>query len=91
MWAHESSFARAKFVRQKTYVEDVIQKDGSTHLDVKCAGMPDSVKKYVTFENFAVGFSIDPKDPKDKGKDFKMLPSVVKGGVVLKDTVFTIK
>lgn len=75
-WKHESTFTRAKFLRQKTYVEEV---DG--HLDVKCAGMPDKVKEKVTFDNFKVGF-----------RSFgKLLPKHVDGGVVLVDTEFTIK
>lgn len=101
-WKHESTFKRAKFIRQKTYVEDIyakeiaIQEDGesksiivecepheatTTILNVKCAGMPDGIKKKVTFDNFEVGF-----------KSFgKLLPKHVDGGVVLVDTEFTIK
>lgn len=75
-WKHESTFSRAKFVRQKTYVEEV-----NGHLDVKCAGMPDGIKGKVTFENFKVGFS----------SFGKLLPKHVNGGVVLVDTEFTIK
>jgi hypothetical protein len=75
-WNHESTFTRAKFVRQKTYIEEV---DG--HLDVKCAGMPEVIKQYVTFENFKMGFS----------HSGKLLPKQVSGGVVLQDTDFTIK
>lgn len=52
-----------------------------TKLTVKCAGMPDSVKEFVTFENFKIGFT-------HKGK---LLPKHVNGGVVLIDTDFTIK
>lgn len=99
-WKHESTFKRAKFIRQKTYVEDVYGKmvwneedqkykfkecskeeSSCTELNVKCAGMPDKVKKKVTFDNFEIGF-----------KSFgKLLPQHVNGGVVLKDTEFTIK
>ena len=74
-WDHESTFTRAKFLRQKTYVEEI---DGE--LDVKCAGMPDNIKENVTFENFQVGFS-------SMGK---LLPKHVDGGIVLEDTEFTI-
>jgi hypothetical protein len=75
-WKHESTFQRAKFIRQKTYVEEI---NGELH--VKCAGMPDKVKHKVTFDNFKVGF-----------KSFgKLLPKHVDGGVVLVDTEFTIK
>lgn len=75
-WKHESTFQRAKFIRQKTYVEEI---DGE--LNVKCAGMPDRIKKLVTFDNFEVGFS----------SYGKLLPKRTQGGVVLVDTMFTIK
>jgi len=75
-WKHESTFQRAKFIRQKTYVEEI---DGV--LNVKCAGMPDNIKDKVTFENFKIGF-------KSYGK---LLPKHVNGGVVLVDTEFTLK
>jgi hypothetical protein len=92
-WKHESTFYRAKFLRQKTYVEDVIldkpvyYRKGNKlimtnhHLEVKCAGMPDRIKERVTFENFEVGFT----------SYGKLLPKHVNGGVVLTDTEFTIK
>lgn len=75
-WKCEGTFDRAKFIRQKTYVEEI---DGELH--VRCAGMPEAVKKYVTFENFGVGFT----------SHGKLLPKHVDGGVVLVDTEFTIK
>jgi hypothetical protein len=75
-WDHESTFRRARFIRQKTYIEEV---DGKLH--VTCAGMPDDVKKNVTWENFRPGFS----------SGGKLLPQHVKGGLFLKDSVFTLK
>lgn len=75
-WKHESTFQRAKFIRQKTYIEEI---DGV--LNVKCAGMPDRIKEKVTFENFEVGFT----------SFGKLLPKRTQGGVVLVDTMFTIK
>jgi hypothetical protein len=92
-WKHESTFYRAKFLRQKTYVEDIIldkpmvYRKGNKlimtnhHMEVKCAGMPDRIKERVTFENFEVGFT----------SYGKLLPKHVNGGVVLTDTEFTIK
>jgi hypothetical protein len=93
-WAHESTFKRAKYLRQKTYIQDIYAKevDGklkecspeeatTTKFSVKCAGMTDQIKKKVTFENFKVGFSSYGK-PK---------PKQVPGGVVLVDDRFTIK
>jgi DNA polymerase type B, organellar and viral len=85
-WKYEYTFERGKFIRQKTYVEEIIKKNKETgedelHLEVKCAGMPDKVKEKVTLENFQVGFS----------SFGKLLPKHVSGGVVLVDTEFTIK
>lgn len=97
-WAHEGTFKRAKYLRAKTYCYEMymkeVEKEGEkvlkpsnpkeyTHLkfDVKCAGMTDKVKENVTFDNFQLGFS----------SFGKLLPKHVAGGVVLKDTVFTIK
>lgn len=82
-WKHESTFKRARFIRQKTYIEEIYLNDEKTEtkLNVKCAGMPDSVKKKVTWENFHVGF-------KSNGK---LVPKHVPGGVVLVDTEFTLK
>lgn len=98
-WAHESTFKRAKYIRQKTYAYDIyvkeVEKDGKKVLkpcskeesttvkfSVKCAGMSDGVKKFVTFDNFKVGF---------KSSIGKLKPVHVSGGVVLVDTDFTIK
>lgn len=96
-WKCEGYFVKAKFLRAKTYMEEHIlnskgksitslegtkEWDGSsTHIDVKCAGMPDKCKKDVTFENFKQGSTF-------KGK---LMPKTVAGGVVLVDTEFTIK
>lgn len=75
-WAHESTFTRARFIRQKTYVEEI---DGKLH--VTCAGMPDAIKEKVTWDNFIKGF-------RSYGK---LLPKRVQGGIILKDTEFTLK
>lgn len=97
-WAHEGTFKRAKYLRQKTYCYDMyvkeVEKNGEIEyvpsnreehnalkFDVKCAGMPDTVKKKVTFDNFKEGFSADGK----------LMPKHVAGGVVLDDVMFTIK
>lgn len=83
-WQHEATFKRGKYLRQKTYFHDVyIDNNPSkgTIKVVKCAGMPDEIKEKVTWETFKVGFS----------SHGKLLPKHVPGGVVLVDTVFTIK
>lgn len=87
-WDHEKTFTRARFLRAKTYIEEV---DG--RLEVTCAGMPDDVKYYDP---------TDPEDkPEDHptwdnfrpGKTYpgKLLPKRVPGGIVLDPVVFSIK
>jgi hypothetical protein len=96
-WKHEGTFKRAKFIRQKTYLEQYEGHMGKWNTDrqwkgktvwlhcprpeVKCAGMPETIKNKVTFTNFKVGFS-------GWGK---LTPKHVNGGVVLVDTEFTIR
>lgn len=72
----EEVFTNARFIRQKTYMELVNGK-----WDIKCAGMPDSIKKKVKPEEFVEGGMWDGK----------LLPQVVPGGVILKNTTFKIK
>ena len=75
-WKHESTFSRARFVRQKTYVEEI---DGE--LNITCAGMPTQCYKHVTWDNFNAGSSFEGK----------LQITHVHGGIVLKDIDFTIK
>ena len=79
---------RAKHLRAKCYVLE--HSDGS--LTVKCAGMPDNVKKLVTFDTFEFGFTNAVPDgeggwtvPSGQGK---LLPKAVPGGVVLVDSIY---
>ena len=75
-WAHESTFARARFLRQKSYIEEINGK-----MEITCAGLPESCYPYVTWENFKPGTSYPGK----------LQPKHVPGGIVLKDIDFTIK
>ena len=75
-WKHESTFTKARFVRQKTYLEEI---DGE--VKITCAGMPKECYKYVEWEKFKEGFTCSGK------LTFKH----VKGGVKLVETDFTIK
>ena len=63
----------------------------TTKLDIKCAGMPDRVKKLVTKKNFKVGFSVLDTDETIPKEFKKLAPKKVKRGVVLVPTDFTIK
>lgn len=74
-WKHESTFTRARFLRQKSYIEEI---DGE--MKITCAGLPESCYKYVTWDNFKAGASYPGK----------LQPKHVPGGIVLKDIDFTI-
>lgn len=90
-WAYEGTFKRARYLRQKTYCYDLyVDENGKpcpkdqavdTKFVVKCSGMPDTVKKKVTWENFKFGFS----------SHGKLVPKQVDGGVVLVDVEYTLK
>lgn len=79
-WDLEGVYKRGKYIRQKTYVHEY-EEDGNIKTKVTCAGMPDSIKKLVTFDNFKKGFS----------RTGKLMPKQVDGGVVLVETEFTLK
>ena len=75
-WKHESHFERAKFIRQKTYLEEI-----EGEIQITCAGLPQRCYDQVTWENFKEGLKVDGK------LSFKH----VQGGVILVETEFTIK
>ena len=75
-WKLESEFSRAKFIRQKTYIEVI-----NGELNITCAGMPKGCYSGVTWENFTAGSSFAGK----------LQHTHVAGGIVLKDIDFTIK
>lgn len=75
-WKHENNFTRAKFIRAKSYVEEI---DGELH--ITCAGMPTTCHKGVTYDNFERGLKVGGK----------LQHKRVSGGVVLRETEFTIK
>lgn len=91
-WKHESNFSRALYIRAKAYMEEITQEgemvngeyvmvDVDPYKDVKCAGLPQELKKFVTFENFKSGLCIEGK----------LRPVHCEGGIVLKETTFTMK
>lgn len=75
-WKHESTFTRARFIRQKSYIEEI---DGV--LNITCAGMPERCYQFVTWDNFHTGMSYAGK----------LGMTHVNGGIVLKDIPFSIK
>ena len=95
-WKCEMVFHKAKYVRDKTYLESPYLKDGkvvenpseldetcikSIEPEVKCAGMPDNCKSLVTYDNFEYGAEFEGK----------LMPKRIKGGVVLRETTYQIK
>lgn len=75
-WKHESHFTRAKFIRQKTYLEEI-----NGEVKITCAGLPQRCYDQVTWENFKEGLKVDGK----------LAFHHVKGGIILRETEFTIK
>ena len=84
-WKFESKFNKAKFLRQKCYIEnsteDIDNDDPDYELKITVSGMPSTCYQYVNFDNFKIGASY-------KGKK---QPKIVPGGVVLSEIDFTIK
>ena len=83
-WKLESRFKRGRFLRQKCYIEQ----DYEDKINVTVAGLPKRLGKYVTFDNFKVGFSLLASD---ETIDHKLTYKHVDGGVMLVETDFTIK
>lgn len=75
-WKNEGFAKRAKFIRQKSYLEEI---DGN--IEITCAGMPKTCYEFVSWDNFKTGFTCGGK------LTFKH----IKGGVKLVETEFTIK
>lgn len=78
----ETEWKRAKFLRQKTYIEEL--NDG--YLNICAAGMTPEQKEIFrnehAFEDFKRGLTI---------KGGKLKPKAVEGGVILEEVDFTIK
>lgn len=79
-WKYEGLAERAKFLRAKTYVKEKVI-DNEKKLFVTCAGMPDTCKENVTFDNFVVGAKFGGK----------LQSKRVRGGTILQDIEFTIQ
>ena len=75
-WKHESHFTKARFVRPKTYLEEI-----NGEMKITCAGLPQRCYDEVKWNDFKIGMKVDGK------LRFKH----VKGGVNLVNTEFTIK
>ena len=84
-WDYEGRFNKAKFLRQKCYIEnfssDVESANPKYELKITVSGMPKGCYPFVNFNNFKIGASYSGK----------MQPKRVKGGLVLDNVDFTIK
>lgn len=63
-WKTETRWRRARFIRQKTYIEEITEKDGKELSDpeylIKCSGMGEKVK-----ERFIIGIKGEETIPQD--------------------------
>ena len=82
-WKEESKFKRAKYIRQKCYIELGLDEE----LNVTIAGLPKKLGNLITFDNFNIGFTTEDLQIEEKKLTYKH----VKGGVLLVNTDFTIK
>lgn len=105
-WKHESSWDRAIFTRQKTYIEHIQQGD-SVYYDIKCAGMPDRCKYLFDLSmsgEIPDGEEFEPEEleflkTKRTLSDFsvglkvpgKLLPHRIPGGIVLQETYYEMR
>jgi hypothetical protein len=80
-WKFEGVFIRARFLRAKAYIQDLLDLDsGEIKQLVKCSGMTDDIKSQVSFDNFQFGFTAYGKKA----------PKTIPGGVVLVETSYTL-
>jgi hypothetical protein len=87
-WKHESSFKKAKFIRQKCYIEQ----DYDGKINVTIAGFPKKLAHLINFNNFNIGFTTEGMPDELIGEAGRKLRyKHVKGGVILVDTDFTLK
>lgn len=85
-WKHESTFTRGKFLRQKTYIEEI---DGE--VKITCAGMSDACIKYMREEENLSKDEIWKKFEVGSTFKGKLRPEHVVGGIVLVPVDFAIK
>ena len=103
-WKMESTWDKAWFVRQKTYIEHIIENDREPcepYYDIKCAGMPDVCKQRVlkAFNGEEIEDKKDDEVIPTKMEEFhvgikvwgKLKPKRISGGVVLQEEYYTMK
>ena len=81
-WKPESRFHRARFLRQKCYIEDELDKDDQAKgLKIVCSGLPEECYGQVNWDNFHYGMTYEGK----------LFPYHAKGGIVLTEGEFTLR
>ena len=88
-WKLESTWDEGLFVRQKTYIEHVIEGDctpiDNPYYNVKCAGMTEKCKQYF-LENYNISdFKLGLELPG------KLMPKRIKGGTLLVETTYKMR
>lgn len=97
-WKHESTFHSAKFIRQKTYMENIIIEKEEYEKQKNNSPVFKSDGIYMLQKITCAGmpeacYKNVTWDNFNIGNSFngKLQPKIVKGGVILKDTTFKIK
>ena len=82
-WALEFEFIRARYLRQKTYIEEGKEpdEDCEPYLNITCSGMPSRCYENVTFDNFKFGEIFTGKLAKKS----------VCNGIILQESTFKLK
>lgn len=96
-WGYEGEYRTAKFVRQKTYSYEQLNKKGCLERHYVVCGAPDDIKAVMDIDEFAPGMAITVdkihkcKDP-ETGKPLqgRLIPVRVRGGVILEEGPFHI-
>ena len=77
-WKVENYILRARYLQSKRYIMEVQKTNGERELKCVCAGMPNDIKKGVTYDDFSLGAVYYGRK----------LPVIVPGGVILKEVPF---
>lgn len=81
-WKIENKFKRAKFLRQKSYCEEILdEKENKYFCKITCAGMRKNIRDRIGWDDFYIGAEFYGN----------LKHKSVKGGVVLVDSPFKIK
>ena len=96
-WGYEGEYVTARFVRQKTYSYEQVDKHGEIHRHYTVCGAPDDIKAVMSIDEFRPGMVIDLDKihactDSETGKPLqgRLLPIRCRGGVILEETGFQI-